>query len=153
MAEDYEEIEKIINSAFENPDDISPDMTGKKRDAIETAMSFLDNGTLRVAEKNETWRNSPHSPHVLVPLAYPLTLLALTITQAARLKCPQAQGDGAAHRSSPRRDGTGRTRSDRTGRHRYRGLEQLRAIKCRRDSSGPSRQRGSGGDARSGGKS
>ena len=53
MAEAYEEIEKIINSAFENPDDISPDMTGEKRDAIEAAMSFLDNGTLRVAEKNE----------------------------------------------------------------------------------------------------
>ena len=53
MAEAYEEIEKIINSAFENPDDISPNMTGEKRDAIEAAMSFLDNGTLRVAEKNE----------------------------------------------------------------------------------------------------
>ena len=53
MAEAYEEIEKIINSAFENPDDISPDMTGEKRDAIEAAMSLLDNGTLRVAEKNE----------------------------------------------------------------------------------------------------
>ena len=53
MAEAYEEIEKIINSAFENPDDISPDMTGEKRDAIEAAMSFLDNGTQRVAEKNE----------------------------------------------------------------------------------------------------
>ena len=54
MAEAYEEIEKIINSAFENPDDISPDITGEKRDAIEAAMSFLDNGTLRVAEKNDT---------------------------------------------------------------------------------------------------
>ena len=54
MAGAYEEIEKIINSAFENPDDISPDMTGEKRDAIEAAMSFLDNGTLRVAEKNES---------------------------------------------------------------------------------------------------
>ena len=53
MAEAYEEIEKIINSAFENPEDISPNMTGEKRDAIEAAMSFLDNGTLRVAEKNE----------------------------------------------------------------------------------------------------
>ena len=53
MAEAYEEIEKIINSAFENPDDISPDMTSEKRDAIEAAMSFLDNGTQRVAEKNE----------------------------------------------------------------------------------------------------
>ena len=53
MAEAYEEIEKIINSAFENPDDISPDMTGEKRDAIEAAMSLLDNGKLRVAEKNE----------------------------------------------------------------------------------------------------
>lgn len=53
MAEAYEEIEKIINSAFENPDDISPKMTGEKRDAIEAAMSLLDNGTLRVAEKNE----------------------------------------------------------------------------------------------------
>ena len=53
MAEAYEEIEKIINSAFENPDDISPNMTGEKRDAIEAAMSFLDNGTLRVAKKIE----------------------------------------------------------------------------------------------------
>ena len=53
MAEANEEIEKIINSAFESPDDISPDMTGEKRDAIEAAMSFLDNGTLRVAEKNK----------------------------------------------------------------------------------------------------
>ncbi|MEC6998430.1 MAG: 2,3,4,5-tetrahydropyridine-2,6-dicarboxylate N-succinyltransferase [Pseudomonadota bacterium] len=53
MAEANEEIEKIINSAFESPDDISPDMTGEKRDAIEAAMSFLDNGTLRVAKKIE----------------------------------------------------------------------------------------------------
>ena len=53
MAEAYEEIEKIINSAFENPDDISPNMTGEKRDAIEAAMSLLDNGTLRVAENND----------------------------------------------------------------------------------------------------
>ena len=53
MAEAYLEIEKIINSAFESPEDISPDMTGEKRDAIEAAMSFLDNGTLRVAEKNK----------------------------------------------------------------------------------------------------
>ena len=53
MAEAYEEIEKIINSAFENPDDISPDMTGEKRDAIEAAMSLLDNGKLRVAENND----------------------------------------------------------------------------------------------------
>ena len=53
MAEAYKEIEKIINSAFENSDDISPKMTGEKRDAIEAAMSLLDNGTLRVAEKNE----------------------------------------------------------------------------------------------------
>ena len=53
MAEAYEEIEKIINSAFENSDDISPKMTGEKRDAIEAAMSFLDNGTLRVAKKIE----------------------------------------------------------------------------------------------------
>ena len=53
MAEAYEEIEKIINSAFENSDDISPKMTGEKRDAIEAAMSLLDNGTLRVAENNE----------------------------------------------------------------------------------------------------
>ena len=54
MAEAYEEIEKIINSAFESPDDISPDITGERRDAIEAAMSYLDNGTLRVAEKNDT---------------------------------------------------------------------------------------------------
>ena len=53
MAEAYEEIEKIINSAFENPEAISPNMTGEKRDAIEAAMSFLDNGTLRVAKKIE----------------------------------------------------------------------------------------------------
>lgn len=54
MAGAYEEIEKIINSAFESPDDISPDITGERRDAIEAAMSYLDNGTLRVAEKNDT---------------------------------------------------------------------------------------------------
>ena len=53
MAKAYEEIEKIINSAFDNPDDISPNITGEKRDAIEAAMSFLDNGTLRVAKKIE----------------------------------------------------------------------------------------------------
>ena len=54
MAGAYKEIEKIINSAFESPDDISPDITGERRDAIEAAMSYLDNGTLRVAEKNDT---------------------------------------------------------------------------------------------------
>ncbi|MCD8498044.1 MAG: 2,3,4,5-tetrahydropyridine-2,6-dicarboxylate N-succinyltransferase, partial [Alphaproteobacteria bacterium] len=49
-------LETLINDAWEARDTISPDTKGTLRDAIETTLGFLDDGTLRVAEKiNNDW--------------------------------------------------------------------------------------------------
>ena len=44
-------IETIINEAFDNRDQVSPDTDGPIRDAVENALDGLDAGTYRVAEK------------------------------------------------------------------------------------------------------
>ena len=44
-------LEKSINSAWDNRDNITPDTKGDTRDAIDAALEGLDSGTLRVAEK------------------------------------------------------------------------------------------------------
>ena len=45
------DIEKIINEAFDNKDTISHSTTGKIRDAVNSTLDNLDNGTLRICEK------------------------------------------------------------------------------------------------------
>jgi len=49
----YTELEKEIETAWENRDSISPDTTGAVREAIESAFEALDSGNLRVAEKKD----------------------------------------------------------------------------------------------------
>ncbi|MGC6512661.1 MAG: 2,3,4,5-tetrahydropyridine-2,6-dicarboxylate N-succinyltransferase [Parvibaculales bacterium] len=51
------EIETIINDAFDNSGDITPETGGDIRRAVEAAMTGLDDGTLRVAEKTgDDWQ-------------------------------------------------------------------------------------------------
>ena len=45
-------LESTIDQAWENRDQISPETKGEERDAIEHALSLLDSGELRVAEKS-----------------------------------------------------------------------------------------------------
>ena len=45
-------LEQLIDHAWEDRDNISPDTKGELRDAIDTALEGLDSGTFRVAEKN-----------------------------------------------------------------------------------------------------
>ncbi|MGC6471254.1 MAG: 2,3,4,5-tetrahydropyridine-2,6-dicarboxylate N-succinyltransferase [Parvibaculales bacterium] len=52
MSTDLTTIESIINDAFDNSADITPETGGDIRSAIETAMAGLDDGSLRVAEKS-----------------------------------------------------------------------------------------------------
>ena len=49
-----EELEKIINEAFENKDNISEKSDKKILDAINETINLTDNGNLRVAEKKTT---------------------------------------------------------------------------------------------------
>ena len=52
MSTDLTTIESIINDAFDNSADITPETGGDIRSAVETAMAGLDDGSLRVAEKS-----------------------------------------------------------------------------------------------------
>ena len=45
-------LEQLIDHAWEDRDNISPDTKGELRDAIDAALEGLDSGTFRVAEKN-----------------------------------------------------------------------------------------------------
>jgi 2,3,4,5-tetrahydropyridine-2-carboxylate N-succinyltransferase len=45
-----EQLQILIDAAWEDRADLSPETTGERRDAIETAIAGLDNGTFRVAE-------------------------------------------------------------------------------------------------------
>jgi 2,3,4,5-tetrahydropyridine-2-carboxylate N-succinyltransferase len=47
----FANLQSAIDDAWENRDSINPQTTGKVREAIETALGFLDTGHLRVAEK------------------------------------------------------------------------------------------------------
>ena len=46
-----EELEKLINDAFENREKISPNSDSKIIKAIEETINLLDSGTIRVANK------------------------------------------------------------------------------------------------------
>ncbi len=47
-------LEKAINTAWEARDELNPEAKGETRDAIESALTMLDSGELRVAEKIST---------------------------------------------------------------------------------------------------
>lgn len=51
------DLEEIINSTWEDRDSMSPEVMGEQRDAVETALDMLDDGRLRIAEKQNdgTW--------------------------------------------------------------------------------------------------
>ena len=50
------DLEKIINQAFDDKDNISSSTTGEVKDAVNLTLNKLDNGSLRVCEKkNSEW--------------------------------------------------------------------------------------------------
>ncbi len=54
---DTQELQSVIDGAWENRDEISLTIGGPVRDAVETALALLDQGKARVAEKTaEGWR-------------------------------------------------------------------------------------------------
>ncbi|PLK70664.1 2,3,4,5-tetrahydropyridine-2,6-dicarboxylate N-succinyltransferase [Rhizobium sp. TH135] len=56
-ASDLTQLEHVIEAAFDNRDTVSTTTTGEIRDAVETALNFLDSGKVRVAARGEdgTW--------------------------------------------------------------------------------------------------
>ncbi|MFT5540246.1 MAG: 2,3,4,5-tetrahydropyridine-2-carboxylate N-succinyltransferase, partial [Alphaproteobacteria bacterium] len=46
-----QDLQTVIDEAWENRDNVSPDTEGAVRDAIEAALDALDTGALRVAQK------------------------------------------------------------------------------------------------------
>ncbi len=48
---DTTQLETIVNTAFDNREAVSASTTGDIRDAVDTALNLLDDGTLRVASK------------------------------------------------------------------------------------------------------
>lgn len=51
------ELEGIINAAWERRDSLGVDEQGPIRDAVDTALAMLDSGQVRIAEKSDgTWR-------------------------------------------------------------------------------------------------
>ena len=55
---EIENMKSVIDRVFDNNEDINPNTTGEIRDSIETALDYLDQGKLRVAEPlgNSKWR-------------------------------------------------------------------------------------------------
>lgn len=51
---DINAVSSIIESAFENRENIDASTAGEVREAVEEALNLLDNGTARVAEKNDS---------------------------------------------------------------------------------------------------
>src|ERR671912_414274 len=47
----HADLSQTIDSAWENRADVSPSTRGAVREAVETALQMLDDGTARVAEK------------------------------------------------------------------------------------------------------
>ena len=47
---DFEKTKLIIERAFDNNEDVNPNTTGEVKEAINSALNFLDKGELRVAE-------------------------------------------------------------------------------------------------------
>ena len=55
------ELEKIINIAWENKDQVNPDSDKNLKDAINQIIEDLDSGKVRVAEKiNSEWITHQH---------------------------------------------------------------------------------------------
>ena len=54
----FENIKSVIERVFDNNEDVNPGTSGEVRDAIETALNYLDRGELRVAEPlgNSQWQ-------------------------------------------------------------------------------------------------
>ena len=54
---EIENMKSVIDRVFDNNEDINPNTTGEIRDSIETALDYLDQGKLRVAEPlgNSKW--------------------------------------------------------------------------------------------------
>lgn len=50
---DRDQLQTIIDTAFDARADVTPDTKGETRDAVEETLSLLDSGALRVAEKGE----------------------------------------------------------------------------------------------------
>ena len=57
---EIENMKSVIERVFDNNEDINPNTTGEIRDSIETALDYLDQGKLRVAEPlgNSKWQVS-----------------------------------------------------------------------------------------------
>lgn len=49
----YEDLQSVIDAAFETRDQVSPTTGGEVREAVETALNLLDSGKARVAEKGD----------------------------------------------------------------------------------------------------
>ena len=71
------DIEKIINDAWENKDQINPNSDKKIKDTINQIIADLDSGKVRVAEKiNGEWVT--HSPLIFsATLTFPLSKSAM----------------------------------------------------------------------------
>ena len=54
----FENIKSVIERVFDKNEDVNPGTSGEVRDAIETALNYLDRGELRVAEPlgNSQWQ-------------------------------------------------------------------------------------------------
>ena len=53
---DVNQLEQVIEAAWDNRDNINPDTKGEARDAVEETLLAMDSGKLRVAEKIDgTW--------------------------------------------------------------------------------------------------
>ena len=55
---DFEKTKLIIERAFDNNEDVNPNTTGEVKEAINSALNYLDKGKLRVAEPigNSKWK-------------------------------------------------------------------------------------------------
>ena len=54
---DLTQLQSVIDNAFENAADLNASTTGEIRDAVETAISLIDKGEIRVANKTDgTWQ-------------------------------------------------------------------------------------------------
>ncbi len=50
---DMDNLQRVIDAAWEGRDDVSPDTKGEVRDAVESALGLMDTGSARVAEKTD----------------------------------------------------------------------------------------------------
>ena len=54
----FEDVKLVIDSVFDNNEDVNPNTSGEVKEAIDLALNFLDKGELRVAEPigNSQWK-------------------------------------------------------------------------------------------------